>query len=245
MEDLLLMKTSKYSLSYECRRSEEWGCSSSDAETYPHTFHCIVGVECGCCCLAKEDPKLFPFTSSISFNFFLDRILVPATMNGAAASAPMDYMDAGRPREARRRGSKEPPVRNSNVGNSSSNADFSSTVERILAALGQRGEDHDPHHGPLHKMELSRLSMLCTKQQQLGTNSNQGTIASTTDDKNVLLDDDLGFADVDADMMGELVEYLEKHVALASTINLIRSTHKAVQHLKSGEGGESDIEEVR
>lgn len=134
-------------------------------------------------------------------------------------------------------------------GNGDGSLDFSSTVERILCTLEERGDDHDPHHGPLSQTELSRLSMLCTLQQQrhqLGCNKKKVDEAASAgeDGKSNVLDEDLGFADVDADMILELVEYLEKHVALASGINIIQSAFQEIQRMQTG-GGCKTMEQVR
>ena len=90
---------------------------------------------------------------------------------------------------------------------------FSETVERLLTTL-----EHRPN-GKLTAPELSQLSMLCS----LPTTS-----------------EDLGFADVDADMMGQLVQQLEKQVALVSNINLLQLTFGVFQKSKSGESKSVD-----
>jgi hypothetical protein len=142
--------------------------------------------------------------------------------------------------------------------------DFTSTIEKIVSSLEQRGDNHNPHHGPLNDSEISKLSMLCSQQtehlrrsithrnkhhQQHQKNENHNTTTdettqqshmfNTTDDDD---DIDLGFANVDADVMGELVEYLEKHVALASGIDLIQSSYKIIHALKE-EGSSSSQKE--
>ncbi|KAL3916072.1 MAG: hypothetical protein SGILL_005346, partial [Bacillariaceae sp.] len=58
-----------------------------------------------------------------------------------------------------------------------------------------------------------------------------------------LLNDDLGFADVDAEIIGQLIEFLEKHVALASNVNLVQASYKALQELQSGSGSHRSIQE--
>lgn len=133
--------------------------------------------------------------------------------------------------------------------NGDGSLDFSSTVERILSTLEERGDDHDPHHGPLSQTELSRLSMLCTMQQQrspLGRNKKEVDEAASADEdgKSNVLDENIGFADVDADMILELVEYLEKHVALASGINVVQSSFQEIQKIQAG-GGCQTMEQVR
>lgn len=131
--------------------------------------------------------------------------------------------------------------------------DFSSTIERIVSTLEQRGDNHNPHHGPLNDSEISKLSMLCSQQTEhlrSINNHNKAKENYGSGTQSHILNDDLGFADVDADMMGELVEYLEKHVALASGIDLIQSSYRMIQTLKaSSDGkqkkGQRDIDEVR
>jgi hypothetical protein len=141
----------------------------------------------------------------------------------------------------RRRGTGTP-----SSSSSSNGLDFSDTVESILAALEKRGDNHDPHHGPLNRTEMSKLSMLCSQQQQ-----QQQTIkANGNNDKTriggqVVLNEDLGFADVDVELVGELVEFLEKHVALASNINIIQSSYDIVKKIKSKGARYSNFDEVR
>ncbi|KAG7341962.1 sister chromatid cohesion C-terminus-domain containing protein [Nitzschia inconspicua] len=133
------------------------------------------------------------------------------------------------------------------IGNGS--LDFSSTVERILSTLEQRGDDHPPHHGPLLQSELSKLSMLCAQQQQQQQqlqlrSSSTKKVASSSSSSNdgIIMDHELGFADVDVEMILELVGYLEKHVALASGINIIQSTYKQIQKIRA-ENNSGGIEE--
>jgi hypothetical protein len=131
---------------------------------------------------------------------------------------------------------------------SSNGLDFSDTVESILATLEKRGDNHDPHHGPLNRTEMSKLSMLCSQQQQ---QQQQQTIkANGNNDKTrtggqVVLNEDLGFADVDVELVGELVEFLEKHVALASNINIIQSSNDIAKKIKAKGARYSNFDEVR
>lgn len=98
------------------------------------------------------------------------------------------------------------------------NDDFSLTVERILSTAEQR--EAPSHQGPFTANEVSNLSRLCALQ----SSKRQGSSS-----------DDLGFADVDPDMTGQLVEYLEKHVALASGLDLIRESFAQIQRIKNKE----------
>ena len=130
------------------------------------------------------------------------------------------------------------------------NDDCNITIERILSAIEERGECRNPRHGPLTNSEIGKLSMLCAQQTDRvnGNKSNSSNNRSLSVDGN--LNDDLGFADVDADIMVELVEYLEKHVALASGVDLVQSSYETIRQLKiedckNENGGCSNIEEVR
>ena len=113
----------------------------------------------------------------------------------------------------------------------------SSIVENILSAIERRGENGlGGSGGPLANTEIVKLSMLCTRQTEFNNR------------KNNILSEDIGFADVDADMMVQLVEHLEKHVALASQIDLVQSSYDTIQNLKKDSNerlaGCSNIEEV-
>ena len=92
--------------------------------------------------------------------------------------------------------------------------DFSFAVERVLSYAEQRQSSP-----PLSSQELSTLSTLCQVQA-----SRKGGIA-----------DDLGFADVDPDMTGQLVELLEKHVAMASSIELNKEAYTIFRKSKNKE----------
>ncbi|MGK3758903.1 MAG: hypothetical protein ACI8RD_011220 [Bacillariaceae sp.] len=140
---------------------------------------------------------------------------------------------------------------NNNNNNRNSKIDDATTiVERILCAIEQRGEGHRPSIGPLANVEIVRLSMLCaelTEQRTTNGINNNNNIGGGGGD--CILNEDLGFADVDADMMAQLVEYLEKHVAIASGIDFIQSAYDTIQKLKSKDGknetGCKNIDEVR
>ncbi len=121
--------------------------------------------------------------------------------------------------------------------------DSSSVIESILSAIEHRGENGLQHHGgPLTNTEVAKLSMLCTQQLELSNRRKNGIL---NDNSGSILSQDLGFADVDADMMAQLVEHLEKHVALASQIDLIQSSYETIHRLKKGENvGCSSIDEV-
>jgi hypothetical protein len=94
--------------------------------------------------------------------------------------------------------------------------DFTGIVERILIRANQRESDGPP----LTANDISALSRLCSAQS---SNRLQG------------MSDDLGFADVDPDETGQLVEYLEKHVAVASNIDVIRESYSIIQKIKNKE----------
>lgn len=84
-----------------------------------------------------------------------------------------------------------------------SNSDFTEILERIL-------QSSEGRH--FTSKELSALSILCTTQS-----NSKG------------LDADLGFSDVDPSTTGQLVEALQTHVALASTVDWVGQGHKAMQ----------------
>lgn len=133
-------------------------------------------------------------------------------------------------------------------GNIGINLDESSAVvESILSAIEHRGENGLAHRGgPLTNAEIVRLSMLCTQRLEL---SNKRKISNLSDENRSILSQDLGFADVDADMVAQLVEHLEKHVAIASQIDLVQSSYDTIQKLKKSDSaklvGCSSIDEVR
>lgn len=129
-------------------------------------------------------------------------------------------------------------------GNLSNMIDESSlVVERILSAIELRGENGLNHHGgPLTNVEIVKLSLLCTKQAECisgnksrGNNNNKDE-SNNVNDGSIFNEEDLGFADVDADMMAQLVEHLEKHVALASQIDVVQSSYNTIQKLKKQDG---------
>ena len=82
---------------------------------------------------------------------------------------------------------------------------------------------------------------LCTQQTEWNNRRNNSNSDS-------IFIEDIGYADVDADMMAQLVEYLERHVALASQIDLVQSSYDTIQKLKKGSDtrlvGCSNIDEV-
>jgi len=132
-------------------------------------------------------------------------------------------------------------------GNGLKLEEISATVEYILSAIEQRGENGLSHHGgPLTNTEIVKLSMLCTQQTEW---SNKGKNRDMNKNNgSSILSEDIGFADVDADMMAQLVEHLEKHVALASQIDLVQSSYNTIQKLKKDNGhmlvGCKNIDEV-
>jgi hypothetical protein len=94
------------------------------------------------------------------------------------------------------------------------NADSShyDTVERILTQAEHRQDENQGGQGPLSPTEIDKLSMLCTVQPSACS-----------------LEEDLGFADVDPDMMAQLVDLLEKHVTLASSVDVIKEGGKIIK----------------
>jgi hypothetical protein len=135
----------------------------------------------------------------------------------------------------------------SRVGSRSIKLDESSAiVEHILSAIERRGENGLNHYGgPLTNTEIVKLSMLCTQQTEWNNRSINNNNNNSNSDS--ILSEDIGFADVDADMMAQLVEHLEKHVALASQIDLVQSSYDTIQKLKKGNkrlAGCSNIDEV-
>ncbi len=141
-------------------------------------------------------------------------------------------------------GTKKASNGNSRGGKKGINLDESSSVvENILSAIEYRGENGlERHGGPLTNSEIVKLSMLCTQQLEF---NNRKRNTSLDDNNESILDDNIGFADVDADMMAQLVEHLEKHVALASQIDLVQSSYDTIQKLKKGDNvGCRNIEEV-
>ena len=125
--------------------------------------------------------------------------------------------------------------------------DSCAIIEHVLSAIEQRGVNGINHFGgPLTSTEIVKLSILCTKQTEWDNarkepclNNNSGPI----------LNEGIGFADVDADMMAQLVEYLEKHVALASQINLVQASYDEIKKVKQKMEGEpravyTNIDEV-
>mmetsp|Transcript_16813 Transcript_16813/g.19377 ORF Transcript_16813/g.19377 Transcript_16813/m.19377 type:complete len:1762 (+) Transcript_16813:148-5433(+) len=121
---------------------------------------------------------------------------------------------------------------NSNKRNSKTD-DASTIVERIVCAIEERGEGYNSSLGPLSHTEIVRLSMLCaelTEQRSNQTNNNN------IDGDDCILNEDFGFADVDSDMLAQIVEYLEKHVSLGSGINFVQSAYDTIQKLKSKDG---------
>jgi hypothetical protein len=90
--------------------------------------------------------------------------------------------------------------------------DYSGTVEKILSQVDHRGEGA---HEPLTIYEISALSNLCSVQSRPL--------------------EDLGFADVDPDVTGSLVELLSKHVAAAATVDIVSETYAMTQKIKQRE----------
>lgn len=135
----------------------------------------------------------------------------------------------------------------SNTNANGINLDESTAIiENILSAIEHRGENGLTYHGgPLSNSEIVKLSMLCTQQIDWSNRKKNGSANNNGDS---ILREDIGFADVDADMMAQLVEHLEKHVATASQIDLIQSSYDIIQKLKKDGGrklaGCSNIDEV-
>ena len=97
------------------------------------------------------------------------------------------------------------------------------TVERILSQAEHRQDENNNqgggHHqqGPLSPTEIDKLSMLCTVQPSASAGLGEG---------------DLGFAEVDQDMMAQLVDLLEKHVTLASSVDVMKEAGKIIKQEK-------------
>lgn len=131
------------------------------------------------------------------------------------AAGPQAMMDSKMPAVA----NSVPP---SNASSSNNDDYFTNAVERILSALESRSDEH------LTAKDLSDLSMLCTLQYN---NRNQG------------LNVDLGFADVDPSLTGQLVEALQKHVALATTVDFVQEGYQVIHQVH--DGAVHSIEAVR
>eukprot|EP00934_Nitzschia_sp_Nitz4_P001911 Nitzschia sp. Nitz4//scaffold222_size33694//5413//10644//NITZ4_007861-RA/size33694-augustus-gene-0.23-mRNA-1//-1//CDS//3329542588//1911//frame0 len=82
--------------------------------------------------------------------------------------------------------------------------DCSVTMERIVSAAELRG--NHPILGPLQASELSALSRLCAYLRE----------------KHEGLSNDLGFADADANLTGQLVGLLQTQISLAANVDLIQ-----------------------
>ena len=161
------------------------------------------------------------------------------TAMATAVSASMSQLQS---RMGNRRSSSNMNT-NRNISNGIKLDESSAIVEHILSAIEQRGENGLNHHGgPLTNTEIVKLSMLCTQQTEWNNRS-----ISNNNNSDSILSEDIGFADVDADMMAQLVEHLEKHVALASQIDLVQSSFDTIQKLKRGDkrhAGCNNIDEV-
>jgi len=117
-----------------------------------------------------------------------------------------------------------PVVTNPSLPATDNNGDeFTSTVERILAASESREDNH------LTAKDLSDLSVLCTMQST----------------RKRALDADLGFADVNSDLTGQLVESLQKHVVLAAGVDFVQEGYNALRKLNETDGATGTIEKVR
>jgi hypothetical protein len=106
---------------------------------------------------------------------------------------------------------KPPAV--STTNDAASGSDFSTVVERILSTA-ERRESSLLTSGELQA--LSELSAAQSSMQQGGK-----------------LADDLGFADVDTDLIGQLVGTLEKQVVAASAINIIQLSYNAAKAIQT------------
>jgi hypothetical protein len=116
---------------------------------------------------------------------------------------------------------KPPAVSTTNAA--ASGSDFSTVVERILSTA-ERRESSLLTSGELQA--LSELSAAQSSMQQGGK-----------------LADDLGFADVDPDLIGQLVGTLEKQVVAASSINIIQLSYDAAKSIqtKQSQGNKSKL----
>jgi hypothetical protein len=106
---------------------------------------------------------------------------------------------------------KPPAVSTTNAA--ASGGGFSTVVERILSTA-ERRESSLLTPGELQA--LSELSAAQSSMQQGGK-----------------LADDLGFADVDPDLIGQLVGTLEKQVVAASAINIIQLSYNAAKAIQT------------
>jgi len=113
-------------------------------------------------------------------------------------------------------GNDTPPVAPPKESEDDDSNDYSIAIERILSMSEKRGES-----APLTSSDLSTLSNLCAI--QAAKMKEQG------------LRDDMGFTDVDTDWICQLVGYLEKHVVVASSIDVIQETYSAIQNFRSKE----------
>lgn len=126
-------------------------------------------------------------------------------------------------------------TRRSSTTSSNGQDEFTDTIERILAAQDSREEEanlgssnNSSSMGPLTQAEISKLSMLCTLQSS----------------RRRSLSGDLGFADVDPELVAELVTLLGKHVNLASNVDLITAAYQAIQQSQA-RGSRANVEQVR
>ena len=113
-------------------------------------------------------------------------------------------------------GNNVPPVAPPKESKDDDSNDYSIAIERILSMAEKREES-----APLTSSDLSTLSNLCAI--QAAKMKEQG------------LRDDMGFTDVDTDWICQLVGYLEKHVVVASSIDVIQETYLAIQNFRTKE----------
>jgi hypothetical protein len=106
---------------------------------------------------------------------------------------------------------KPPAVSTTNAA--ASGSDFSTVVERILSTADRR---ESSLLTPGELQALSELSATQSSMQQGGK-----------------LADDLGFADVEPDLIGQLVGTLEKQVVAASGINIIQLSYNAAKAIQT------------
>lgn len=102
------------------------------------------------------------------------------------------------------------------------NDEFSNTIERIMANVEAQEEEDGGSSpmGPLTAADLKDLSLLCSIQSSR---------------KRAISDDDLGFADVDPSLTGQLIECLQKQVILASAVDLVSEGHAVIQKIHERE----------
>ena len=127
----------------------------------------------------------------------------------------------------------------------STKLDFADTIEGILSSSERRKDNNNAanssaqkqrqtqHGGMLKDSEIHLLSMLCT-QQTITAQERKMVAAGGGNDVKDNGDVDLGFADVEVDLLSQLVEVLEHHIVSATRISLIEEAYRASQNVQRG-----------